>query len=173
MTWQRDLAWQNLDLQYRSSTAYQLARYALGLNYDLLPKEVIHQAKRCLLDALGCAIGAYDAPGRPICETMVKELGGVEEATVFGSGLRTSAPNATIVNSFLVRFLDANDLGGGGHNSDAIPAILAVSEREKANGRDFITALVISYELGARFMEAAGGDPVLEKRGWISDIRGG
>lgn len=173
MTWQRDLAWQNLDLQYRSSTAYQLARYALGLNYDLLPEEVIHQAKRCLLDALGCAIGAYDAPGRPICETMVKELGGVEEATVFGSGLRSSAPNATIVNSFLVRFLDANDLGGGGHNSDAIPAILAVSEREKANGKDFINSLVISYELGARFMEAAGGDPILEKRGWISDIRGG
>ena len=31
MTFQRDLAWENLDLVYRSSIASQLARYALRL----------------------------------------------------------------------------------------------------------------------------------------------
>jgi 2-methylcitrate dehydratase len=173
MSINRDLAWRYLNQLYHSSTSYQLARYAVGMSYKLLPPEVVHQAKRCVLDTLGCAIGAYDAPGRSICEAMVKSLGGVPESTVFGSGLRTSAPNATIVNSFLVRFLDANDLGGGGHNSDAISSILAVAEREKANGQDFITSLVISYELGARFMEFCGGDEVLERKGLIMDIRGG
>ena len=137
MTFARDLAWQNIDLAYRSSIAYQFARYALSLRYQLLPQDVVHEAKRCLLDALGCAIGAYDAPGRPICEGVVKELAGPEEATVFGSGLRTSALNATLVNSFLVRFLDYNDFGGGGHNSDAISSILAVSEREKLRRSGF------------------------------------
>jgi 2-methylcitrate dehydratase len=173
MTFQRDLAWNYLNLLYRSSIAYQFARYAIALSYESLPPDVIHQAKRCLLDGLGCAIGAYDAPGRPMCEAMVKELGGIEEATVFGSGLRTTAPNATLVNCFLVRFLDYNDIGGGGHNSDSIPAILAISEREKANGQDFLTSLVISYELGARFSEAAGGFHAFGKKGWTSDIRGG
>jgi 2-methylcitrate dehydratase len=172
MTFTRHLAWQNLDLVYRSSIAYQFARYALSLNYELLPQDVVQQAKRCLLDALGCAIGAYDAPGRHICEAMVQELNGPKEATVFGSGLRTSAPNATLVNCFLVRFLDYNDEGGGGHNSDAIPSILAISEREKAGGRDFLTSLVISYELGARVVESVTG-PSLEERGWTTDIRGG
>jgi len=174
MTFARDLVWQNLDLAYRASIAYQFARYALRVNYKLLPQDVVHQAKRCLLDALGCAIGAYDAPGRPICEAVIQELGGPEEATVFGSGLRTSAPNATLVNSFLVRFLDYNDLGGGEHNSDAISSILAVSEREKADGRDFLTSLVISYELGARVAESItimGAS--LEDKGWTYDIRGG
>jgi 2-methylcitrate dehydratase len=179
MTLPRDLAWQNLDLVYRSSISYQFARYALGLNYELLPSDVLHQAKRCLLDALGCAIGAYDAPGRPICEAAVQELGGPEEATVFGSGLRTSAPNATLVNSFLVRFLDYNDLGGGGHNSDAISGILAISEREKAGGRDFLTSLVISYELGERVKEGVKGSFGEGKAsrgqwgGWTNDTRGG
>ena len=135
MTFARDLAWQNLELAYRSSIAHQFARYALTLNYESLPQNVVRQAKRSLLDALGCAIGAYFAPGRPICEAVVEELGGSEEATVFGSGLRTSTLNATLVNSFLVRFLDYNDLGGGAHGSDAISSILAVSEREKASGR--------------------------------------
>ncbi len=173
MTLQRDLAWQNLDLVYRSSVANQFARYALGLNFKLLPKEVVHQAKRCLLDTLGCAIGAYDAPGRPICEALVKEdLGGPEEATLFGSGIRTSALNATLANCFLVRFLDYNDLGGGGHNSDSIPGILAVAEREKAGGRDFLTSVVISYELGGRFLDSLGGVYIVDK-GWTPDIRGG
>ena len=173
MTLQRDLAWQNLDLVYRSSVAHQFARYALGLNYELLPPEVVHEAKRCLLDALGCAIGAYHAPGLSICEAVVQELGdGPAEATIFGSGRRVSAPNATLVNSFLVRFLDSNDLGGGGHNSDAISAILAVSEREKAGGQDFLTSLVISYELGSRFRDSITGTPITTK-GWTPDVRGG
>ena len=172
MTLQRDLTWETLDHLYRSSVAHQFARYALGLSYEMLPDEVVHQAKRCLLDALGCAIGAYEAPGRPVCEAVVKELGGVQEATVFGSGLRTSAVNATLVNSFLVRFLDYNDFGGGGHNSDAIPSLLAVAEREKAEGRHFLTSLIISYELGARVRESIKG-PSLEERGWSIDIRGG
>ncbi|MFC1815654.1 MmgE/PrpD family protein [Thermodesulfobacteriota bacterium] len=172
MQYARKLAWQNLDLKYRSSIAHQLARYALSLSYKSLPPEVIHQGKRCVLDALGCAIGAYDAPGRPICEAVVQELGGPDEATMFGSGIRTSATNATLVNSFLVRFLDYNDIGGGGHNSDAISSILAVSERENAEGRDFLTSLVISYELGARFKESTEGFSFKEK-GWCPDIRGG
>src|ERR1043166_3802943 len=123
MTFQRELAWQYIDLNNRASVAHQLARYALAVNFRLLPPEVVHQVKRCVLDALGCAIGAYEAPGRTICEETVKALGGLAEATVFCSGFRTSAANASLVNSFLVRFLDYNDLGGGGHNSDCLASI--------------------------------------------------
>jgi 2-methylcitrate dehydratase len=174
VTLTRDLAWQNLDLIYRSSIAHQFARYSLRLSYDLLPENVIRQAKRSLLDALGCAIGAYDAPGRPICEDVARQLRGPKEATVFGSGLRTSALNATLVNSFMVRYLDFNDMGCGVgiHSSDAIAAILAVAERQKTGGRDFLTSMVISYELGARFTEA-NVISTLEDKGWTGDIRGG
>lgn len=181
MTFQRDLAWQHLELTYRASISHHLARYALAMNFSLLPEDVVHQAKRCVLDALGCAIGAYEAPGRTILEGTVTEIGGPPEATVFFSGLRTSALNASLVNSFLVRFLDYNDMGGGAHNSDAISSILAVSEREKASGKDFLTSLVISYELGARFRDSVATAPLheirvqnsLEEKGWTSDVRAG
>src|SRR5215203_1204735 len=171
MTFQRDLAWQQLDLAYRSSVAHQFARYALALKYSLIPEEVVHQAKRCVLDALGCAIGAYIAPGRVICEDTAKEFGGVEEATVFCSGWRTSVLNASLVNSFLVRFLDYSDVGGGGHNSDALASLLAIAERGKSSAQDFLTSLVISYELGHRFRESLL-EP-LEPKGWSADIRAG
>ena len=173
MTFQRDLAWKQIDLTYRSSASYQFARYALTLDYSLLPDDVVHQAKRCVLDALGCAIGAYVAPGRTMCEETAKELGGPQEATVFCSGMRTSATNAALVNSFLVRFLDYSDMGGGGHNSDALASILAVAERENASGKDFLTSLVISYELGARFRDSLTDRNALEPKGWTTDIRAG
>lgn len=172
MTLQRNLAWENIETDYQSSVAHKIARYALALNYEELPQEVVHMAKRILLDTLGCAIGAQVAPGRSICEETVKEIGGKEESTMFGTGMKTTALNATLYNAFLVRFLDYNDLGGGGHNSDSIPSILAIAEREKSNGKDFLTSIVISYELGQRFTESAKGSS-LQERGWCFDIRGG
>src|SRR5262249_14245538 len=140
-----------------SAIAYQFARYALGLKYEMLPEAVVRAAKRSVLDSLGCAIGAYEAPGRTVCEEAAKEIGGAQEATVFCSGMRTSVLNATLINGFLVRFLDFNDQGGGGHNSDCISSILAVSEREKASGKDFLLSVVLSYELGARVKESGWG----------------
>ncbi|MBI4296826.1 MAG: MmgE/PrpD family protein [Chloroflexi bacterium] len=151
MTLASELFWENLERVYRSSISYQFARYALRLNYEALPPEVIHQAKRSLLDTLGCGVGGYMAPGRPMCESVAKELGGPEEATIFGSGLRASAFNATLVNGFIVRFTEYNDTAiVGGHLSETVPGILAVAERQKAGGRDFLTAMVIAYELGGR-----------------------
>ena len=111
MTYQRDLVWQNLDLLYRSSIAYQFARYARALHYEMLPPEVVHQAKCCLLDALSCAIGAYAAPGRPMVEAVVREIGGKEEATVWGSGLRTTVLNATLLPLWRLHKDDSIQIG--------------------------------------------------------------
>ena len=72
MIFQRDLSWKYLNHLYQSSVSYQFARYALALSYESLPPDVAHQAKRCLLDALGCGVGAYEAPGRPMCEAVVR-----------------------------------------------------------------------------------------------------
>ncbi len=68
MSLARDLLMQELDHLYQSSVAHQFARYALTLNYGMLPQDVVHQAKRCFLDTLGCAIGAYKPPGHLILE---------------------------------------------------------------------------------------------------------
>jgi 2-methylcitrate dehydratase len=168
MSLRRDIAWEQFDLQQKSSLSFRFANYALGLKYDMLPAQVVHQAKRCLLDTLGCALGAYDAPGRSICEDTIKEIGGTPEATVFGSGMRTSAANANLINCFMVRFLDSNDLGGGGHNSDSIPSILAISERHHIGGQEFLTSVVTSYELGARVTAGA-----TNWNGWLQDGRAG
>jgi 2-methylcitrate dehydratase len=163
----RDLTWQQLDHAYQSCLSYQYARYALALEYSDIPEFALHAAKRSILDTIGCMVGAYEAPGRPMMEAAALELGGPEEATIVGTGMRTSAMNATLINTFLGRFLDYNDLGGGGHNSDSIAPIFAVCERQKSNGKDLLRAVLTAYELGARYRGAAG-----KKKGFLWDIRG-
>ena len=37
--------------------ARAIADYSMGIGYENLPPEVIHAAKRALLDTLGCAVG--------------------------------------------------------------------------------------------------------------------
>ncbi len=35
----------------------QLSSYAAALRYEELPREVVHQAKRLIIDTMGCALG--------------------------------------------------------------------------------------------------------------------
>ena len=36
------------------------AKFALGLNYENIPSEALEEAKRFLLDSVGCAFSALD-----------------------------------------------------------------------------------------------------------------
>jgi len=86
-----------------------LAKYVASLTFQDLPPDVILQTKRVVLDTLGCAIGGYDCDASRVIHELIKELGHPEEATVFGSGLRTSCLNAAFANGAMVRYLDYND----------------------------------------------------------------
>jgi len=162
------------------SAARKIAEYVFHFNFQDLPEDAIHQTKRVVLDTLGCAIGGYDSESRFSIEEYIKESGHPEEATVFGSGLKTSCLNATLANGAMVRYLDYNDTAfiiqgetyrTGYHPSEVIPPILALAERHHLSGRDAITAIVVGYDLSLSFLEGVVG-PGMEKRGWNGDTRG-
>ena len=166
------------------TVAREIAKYALGLSFDALPSEVVHEAKRAVLDSLGCAIGAYPGEACRIIRDLVQDLGGPKESMIIGSGLKTSCLNAILANGVMLRYLDFNDtyaihLGihmTGGHPSEVIPAALALGEREHSKGRDVINAIVIGYELSARLMHCLVSPdapaPTIEAKGWNGDTRG-
>lgn len=161
------------------SISQKLARYARELTFEKLPEEVTHQTKRLLLDTLGCALGGYSSDASRIVQEVIKERGGPQEATVIGSGIKTSCVDAAMVNGVMVRFLDFNDVGyitiippvrTHAHPSEVIPGILAVGEKERCTGREVIAAIVTGYELSARFVDGITGAP-MENRGWNNDTR--
>jgi len=58
--------------------AQRLARYAAGLRYENLPPEAIHEAKRRLLDSLGCAMGALHSEPATIARTLARTVTAAE-----------------------------------------------------------------------------------------------
>ncbi len=148
------------------SVSAQLARVAVGfwdIELSELPKEVVLEAKRCLLDSIGIAIGGYGAPACTVVSEWAKETGGKKEASLIGSGFMLPAPQAALVNGTLLRYLDymdsyGGDGKGGWHGAEIIPAVLAVGELVHASGEDILKAIVLGYELGARLLDVAGNN---------------
>ncbi|MCH2505603.1 MAG: MmgE/PrpD family protein, partial [Dehalococcoidia bacterium] len=92
-----------------ANIAERLSSYATTLRYEELPPEVVHLAKRMIIDTLGCGLGGYDGePSRIARETAGMVTSSVP-ATVIGSGLATSPDMATFANGVMIRYLDYND----------------------------------------------------------------
>jgi 2-methylcitrate dehydratase len=124
--------------------ARELAKQVVDFHFQDLPQDVIHQTKRVFLDTLGCAIGGYHSEASRIIQELIRDLDHLTEATVFGSGFKTSCFNAAFANGAMVRYLDYNDtafiLQGevyrtGYHPSEVIPPILALGERHHLAGK--------------------------------------
>lgn len=145
--------------------ADHLAEYSRSLSFPALPPETVHEAKRRLLDSLGCAFGAWSAApcriARRIAES-VKVPGG---ATLWGTGWKTLPGLAAFANGALVRYLDFNDTylsKEPAHPSDNLSAALAAGESVHATGKQVIEAIVLAYEVQSRLCDAAA----LRPRGW-------
>ena len=64
--------------------------------------------KICILDSLGCAIGALDGEPIRFLRQQLEDFGGTGHSTLIGGG-RTSPDRAAFYNSALTRYLDFND----------------------------------------------------------------
>ena len=118
--------------------AEQLALEAKELNFEELPSEVNDQAKRSLLDSLAIAFAGYLSEPSRIIQSVIRELNGPAESTIFGTGLKTSCLYATLANGTMVHYFDYMDAGFltkeatviMGHHGELIAPILAVGERQ-------------------------------------------
>ncbi|MBI2862587.1 MAG: MmgE/PrpD family protein [Chloroflexi bacterium] len=142
----------------------ELAGFLSRLRYEDLPPEVVQQAKRAVLDFTGVSIfvGAQKPWGQIIADFATSEGSCQSEATVLGYRQRTLASKAALANGTMALGFEYEDLNlvGGGHPYTAcLPAALALAERERASGKDLLTAVVVGYEAMARV--GLGLGPVL------------
>lgn len=144
-----------------------LARWASALEFEQLSPDAVRQAKRFLLDALGCALGGYAQPDVRIYLDLMRETGGKGPASVIGCGAKVDPLSAALANALMIRVMDYNDIywqQDPCHPSDLIPAALACCERTGSGGAELIVSLVLGYELEMRLCEAAF--PGIRERGW-------
>ena len=137
--------------------ADRLARYAVKLRFEDLPRPIVHEAKRRLIDSFATAVGALPSDAYQIARRCAQRMHATPEATLIGGG-QTSPEWATFVNGLLIRYLDFNDTYLSlepAHPSDNFAAVLAVGEAVKASGVEMLTAVVLAYEIQCRLCDAA------------------
>lgn len=129
-------------------------RFILETNWQNIPADVQHQSKRCLLDTLGVLLAGSQTPvGGLMAEIASSQFSG-NDATVFPGASRVSASGAALANGFAGNALDIDDgyrLIKGHPGACVLPAVLAAGEMvSSCSGKQFLTALVVGYEIGIR-----------------------
>jgi 2-methylcitrate dehydratase len=151
----------------------RLAGYAAALRYEDLPADVVRQAKRLIVDTVGCALGGYGAEPAAIAHNLAATVTSTRPATIMVSGRRTSPDLAAFANGAMIRFLDFNDgytsTGESGHPSDSIAAALTAAEIAGRSGKDLIVATVLAYEVFCRICDETDLKPL----GWDHVTVGG
>jgi len=130
-----------------------LAEFITSTNFEDLPIEVVNEAKLCFLDWFAVALAGINATEIDSVIEVAKLVGGNEQATVLGKKIKTSILNATLLNGLISHVLDFDDTSVEflGHPSVTLfPCLLAVSEWQQRNGKEFLTAYVLGYEIGCR-----------------------
>ncbi len=114
------------------------------------------QARRCLLDLLGVAAGAGITQSSQILARYVMSQYGATSASrsklLFMENYVSEA-GAAMYGAGLIDSLDAHDghaLTKGHVGVVVLPILLAQQNIEKMSGQDFLSTLVIGYEIGTR-----------------------
>jgi len=150
-------------------TTETLSRYVTSLRYADLSPRTVQEAKRHLIDSLGCAMGGYSGEPAAIARRVSPAWSGAPSARLLGDGRPTTPEAAAFANSVMIRFLDANDTyiaRGSGHPSDMLGALLAAAELGGASGKDLLLATVAGYEV----FGALADQVPLRDRGWDQGV---
>jgi len=136
-----------------------VADYTAGALARELPEEVARKGRHHLLDSLAAMVsGAALKPGR-FATAYVEQMGGVAEACVPGTPLVLPAVNAALAGGMLAHADETDDSHEPGffHPGCAVvPAALAMAERHGRSGPELLRAVVLGYDIGARFNLAIG-----------------
>lgn len=140
----------------------ELARFCAELSYQQIPAQVVERMKLSLLDSIGVCLHGVTLPWTRHVQAMVEAEGAQPQASIYGSGKKTSVANAVLVNSTAGHAFELDDIHKESiihPGSLALPVALGFAEAQSAqraaSGRDLITAMVAGYEVGARVGNAA------------------
>jgi len=132
----------------------KVLRFISHTRFEDLPHNVIHQAKRCLLDTLGALLAGSDTPLVRIMNSFATQYFRGNAATILVSGERVSLIGAALANGYACNSLDIDDgyrMVKGHPGACVLPVLLAASETTApTRGADFLAALVIGYEVAIR-----------------------
>jgi 2-methylcitrate dehydratase PrpD len=140
-----------------------------------LPEAVVEKAKHHIADTMAAMVsGSALRPGRLGIDYIQRE-GGNPEAQVVASRLLTSVVNAAFANAMMAHADETDDSHRASfvHPGCAVvPAALAMSEVERADGTRFLRSVVVGYDIGCRIVVALDPDRLLQGSAGNSGVGG-
>ncbi len=157
----------------------QLADFAANTELSNIPADVVEHAKRIFLDTVGVILGGSNAPE---AAALARSLGQPDKgpSTIIGHRLRSSVPNAALINGTSATWLDFDS----GHRPPPgkpllpaahppvhlVPATIAAAEALRSSGRQVLEAMVLGYDAGSRIGLASRLRPAIHCHGTYHNI---
>jgi len=141
----------------------QMAKYMVEARTRRLAANVAQDARHRILDSIAAMVsGAHLKPG-VMAIKFARAQGGVAEATVVTTDIRTTAINAALVNAMFAHADETDDFHPetkAHPGCSVVPAALAMAEREGSSGLALLNAVALGYDLCCRFLIALGAEHV-------------
>lgn len=151
----------------RNGLTAEIARFITRIQAARIPARVMHLGKRSLLDGLGLALAGNAAESGHVVRRYLKTLGVPLDrgATVIGTALKVPPRFAAFANGIAIHADDYDDTqlavasdrvyGLLTHpTAPALPAVLALAERDNRSGLELLTAYQIAVEVETKLAEA-------------------
>jgi 2-methylcitrate dehydratase PrpD len=142
-----------------SDITRQLAAYISGAPGRALPQAVVEKTRFHILDTLAAILSGSRLRAGVLAARYVADLDGAGPATVIGSAMRVPPESAALANGMAGHGDETDDshLEGRFHPGCGIlPAALAIAEGQNASGADFVRAIALGYDVGARLTLSLG-----------------
>src|SRR3954453_18418325 len=129
-----------------SDVTGRLARYMAQARDRRLPPDVARETRHRILDTIAPMVsGAQLKPGQ-MATRFARAQGGVAEATVLTTDIKTSAINAALVNAMFGHADETDDfepVTKAHPGCSVVPAALAMAERERRSGIELVNAVTL------------------------------
>lgn len=131
----------------------QLAGYILSSRLDDIPTDVRHEARRALINYVGCALGGSHHAAADIAIRALGPFFGKGEALVLGRTERADALHAALLNGISSHVHDFDDTTPKNYMHPTSPmasALFAYASVHPMSGKDFEHAFILGFETGSR-----------------------
>src|SRR5512145_942882 len=149
------------------SVTEALAEYVTHSTLEAIPRDVRDEAKRAIVNYLGCALGGAIEPELDVAIKTLAPFSGIATACVHGSAERFDALHAALLNGIGSHVHEYDDTLPKNFIHPSVPVASALFSYASANpvsGRDFVHAFILGFEVESRIGNAVY--PAHYSAGW-------
>jgi 2-methylcitrate dehydratase PrpD len=134
-----------------------LASYVVTNRLEDIPSDVRHEARRAIVNYMGCAVGGSPHPAVDIALRALGPYAGKPTASILGRADRTDPLHASLMNGISSHVHDYDDTTPKNYSHPSSPvasALFAYASVNRVSGADFMHAFILGFEAESRVANA-------------------